>query len=105
MNDGLPMSAQPWKTEQYFVSPWNYQPEVNAESTPSKKLEIHYVTLRDGEQQARVVKRIAASRLHARTFAQPVETCRENRLSRARDALLMRDGLSRTKERRFGVRS
>jgi isopropylmalate/homocitrate/citramalate synthase len=48
------MSEHPWKTDQYFVSPWNYQPEVTAEFSPPKKLEIHDVTLRDGEQQAGV---------------------------------------------------
>jgi isopropylmalate/homocitrate/citramalate synthase len=46
------MTDQPWKTDQYFVSPWNYQPEVTAEFTPPTKLEVHDVTLRDGEQQA-----------------------------------------------------
>jgi len=45
---------EPWKTEQYFVSPWNYQPEVTSEYTPPAKLEVHDVTLRDGEQQAGV---------------------------------------------------
>jgi isopropylmalate/homocitrate/citramalate synthase len=48
------MSDHPWQTDQYFVSPWNYQPEVTAEFSPPKKLEIHDVTLRDGEQQAGV---------------------------------------------------
>ncbi len=48
------MPEQPWKTDQYFVSPWNYQPEVTAEFSPPAKLEIHDVTLRDGEQQAGV---------------------------------------------------
>lgn len=48
------MADQPWKTEQYFVSPWNYQPEVTAEFSPPDKLEVHDVTLRDGEQQAGV---------------------------------------------------
>jgi isopropylmalate/homocitrate/citramalate synthase len=46
------MPDQPWKTDQYFVSPWNYQPEVTADFTPPPKLEVHDVTLRDGEQQA-----------------------------------------------------
>lgn len=48
------MADQPWKTDQYFVSPWNYQPEVTAEFSPPAKLEVHDVTLRDGEQQAGV---------------------------------------------------
>ena len=48
------MTDQPWKTDQYFVSPWNYQAEVTAEFSPPAKLEVHDVTLRDGEQQAGV---------------------------------------------------
>ncbi len=48
------MADQPWKTEQYFVSPWNYQPEVVAGFSPPERLEIHDVSLRDGEQQAGV---------------------------------------------------
>lgn len=48
------MADQPWKTDQYFVSPWNYQPEVTAEFSPPATLEVHDVTLRDGEQQAGV---------------------------------------------------
>lgn len=46
--------AQPWKTDEYFVSPWNYQREVVAEFSPPLSVEIHDVTLRDGEQQAGV---------------------------------------------------
>lgn len=48
------MSDQPWKTDNYFVSPWNYQPELTADFSPPAKLEVHDVTLRDGEQQAGV---------------------------------------------------
>jgi isopropylmalate/homocitrate/citramalate synthase len=48
------MPAEPWKTDQYFVSPWNYQPEVTEGFSPPAKLEVHDVTLRDGEQQAGV---------------------------------------------------
>ena len=48
------MSEHPWKTDQYFVSPWNYQPEVTAGFSPPDKLVVHDVTLRDGEQQAGV---------------------------------------------------
>ena len=48
------MSEQPWKTDQYFVSPWNYQAEVTSEFSPPETLQVHDVTLRDGEQQAGV---------------------------------------------------
>ncbi|HVA37385.1 MAG TPA: pyruvate carboxyltransferase [Candidatus Dormibacteraeota bacterium] len=48
------MAEQPWKTHDYFVSPWNYQPEVTQAFAPPPKVEVHEVTLRDGEQQAGV---------------------------------------------------
>ncbi len=48
------MSAQPWKTEQWFSSPWNYLPEVTEGFNIPERVEIHDVTLRDGEQQAGV---------------------------------------------------
>ncbi|MBI2303601.1 MAG: pyruvate carboxyltransferase [Chloroflexi bacterium] len=44
--------TEPWKTENWFVSPWNYQPEVTAGLTFSPRIKIHDITLRDGEQQA-----------------------------------------------------
>ncbi len=46
---------EPWKTENWFVSPWNYLPEVTKDFTPPKQVRIHDITLRDGEQQAGVV--------------------------------------------------
>ena len=46
---------QPWKTENYFVSPWNYLDEVTQGYNPPPKVRIHDVTLRDGEQQAGVI--------------------------------------------------
>ncbi len=45
----------PWKTENWFVSPWNYLGEVTQSFNPPKKVLIHDVTLRDGEQQAGVI--------------------------------------------------
>jgi isopropylmalate/homocitrate/citramalate synthase len=48
------MTTGPWQTDAYFVSPWNYQPEVTAEFSPPARIEVHDVTLRDGEQQAGV---------------------------------------------------
>jgi len=44
--------STPWKTENWFVSPWNYLQEVTKDFNPPKKVKIHDVTLRDGEQQA-----------------------------------------------------
>lgn len=49
--------SEPWKTDEWFVSPWNYVDEVKATVAFSKKIKFHDVTLRDGEQQAGVVFR------------------------------------------------
>jgi len=49
------MEKQPWKTENWFVSPWNYLKEVTKDFHPPKKVKIHDITLRDGEQQAGVI--------------------------------------------------
>jgi len=46
--------TEPWKTDDYFVSSWNYQPEVTEAFTPPSRIAVHDVTLRDGEQQAGV---------------------------------------------------
>ncbi len=41
----------PWHTDRWFVSPWNYLPEVTESFRFPDKIEIHDLTLRDGEQQ------------------------------------------------------
>lgn len=46
------MGQEPWKTHDYFVSPWNYAPETTDGFSPPARVEVHDVTLRDGEQQA-----------------------------------------------------
>lgn len=46
---------QPWKTENWHVSPWNYLEEVTAGFQPPKEVRIHDITLRDGEQQAGII--------------------------------------------------
>ncbi len=51
------MSSQPWKTDQWFSSPWNWQPEVRAQFNFPAQVRIHDVTLRDGEQQTGIVLR------------------------------------------------
>ena len=53
MNENL--KGTPWKTDDWFVSPWNYVEEVTKGFNPPGKVKIHDVTLRDGEQQAGVV--------------------------------------------------
>lgn len=46
---------QPWKTDNWFVSPWNYAKEVTRSFKPPKGVKIHDITLRDGEQQAGII--------------------------------------------------
>ena len=45
------MSDHPWQTDQWFVSPWNFADEVRAELHFAPHIQVHDVTLRDGEQQ------------------------------------------------------
>jgi isopropylmalate/homocitrate/citramalate synthase len=47
--------STPWRTENWFVSPWNYEGEVTRGFHPPKKVKIHDITLRDGEQQAGII--------------------------------------------------
>jgi isopropylmalate/homocitrate/citramalate synthase len=49
------LNKTPWKTENWFVSPWNYLDEVRKDFSPPSSVKIHDVTLRDGEQQAGVI--------------------------------------------------
>ena len=49
--------ATPWKTKKWYTSPWNFLPEVTKNFKFPKKIKIHDVTLRDGEQQTAVVFR------------------------------------------------
>jgi isopropylmalate/homocitrate/citramalate synthase len=49
------MSNTPWKTDQWFVSPWNFTPEVLAGLNFAKHIKVHDITLRDGEQQTGVI--------------------------------------------------
>ncbi|MGH9108531.1 MAG: LeuA family protein [Acidimicrobiales bacterium] len=48
-------AEQPWHTDRWFTSPWNHDAEVAADYRFNDSLQIHDVTLRDGEQQAGVV--------------------------------------------------
>jgi isopropylmalate/homocitrate/citramalate synthase len=49
------MTGQPWRTDNWFVSPWNFAEEVVSHIHFPKQIKIHDVTLRDGEQQAGIV--------------------------------------------------
>jgi isopropylmalate/homocitrate/citramalate synthase len=46
--------SEPWKTEKWFSSPWNYLPEITEGFEFADQVKVHDVTLRDGEQQAGV---------------------------------------------------
>jgi isopropylmalate/homocitrate/citramalate synthase len=46
-----------WKSDNWFVSPWNFLEEVTGGFHPPEKVKIHDVTLRDGEQQAGIIFR------------------------------------------------
>jgi isopropylmalate/homocitrate/citramalate synthase len=49
------MAAEPWKTQNWFVSPWNFNEEVLKDLHFPKQIKIHDITLRDGEQQTGVI--------------------------------------------------
>ena len=44
-----------WKTDKWFVSPWNYNEEIISQYNFPEKIQIHDTTLRDGEQQVGTV--------------------------------------------------
>ena len=46
---------EPWKSDNWFVSPWNFLPEVTQGWNFPSQVKIHDVSLRDGEQQAGIV--------------------------------------------------
>ncbi len=48
---------EPWRSEDWFVSPWNFLEEVRRDFHPPRQVKIHDITLRDGEQQAGIVFR------------------------------------------------
>lgn len=49
------MNKTPWKSDKWYTSPWNFADEVKATHNFAKKIKFHDVSLRDGEQQARLV--------------------------------------------------
>lgn len=49
------MDQVPWKTEQWFTSPWNWAPQVTQNIHLPQHVRVHDITLRDGEQQAGII--------------------------------------------------
>ena len=45
----------PWKTDNWFVSQWNYADQVRKDFKFAKQIKIHDITLRDGEQQTGII--------------------------------------------------
>lgn len=50
-------TKEAWKSDNWFVSPWNFLEEVTKDFHPPKQVKIHDITLRDGEQQAGILFR------------------------------------------------
>jgi isopropylmalate/homocitrate/citramalate synthase len=49
------MSSQPWKTDKWFVSSWNFDEAVRGQLHFAKQIKFHDITLRDGEQQTGII--------------------------------------------------
>jgi isopropylmalate/homocitrate/citramalate synthase len=47
--------SEPWKTDQWFVSPWNFESAVRDQLHFANQIKFHDITLRDGEQQTGVI--------------------------------------------------
>lgn len=49
------MNGQPWKSDKWFVSPWNFADDVRKDFRFADAIKIHDITLRDGEQQTGII--------------------------------------------------
>ena len=49
------MKNTPWKTDNWYTSPWNFAEEVTQAFHFAKHIKFHDVSLRDGEQQAGIL--------------------------------------------------
>jgi isopropylmalate/homocitrate/citramalate synthase len=47
--------SEPWKSDKWFVSPWDFADEVVKDFRFADQIKIHDITLRDGEQQTGIV--------------------------------------------------
>jgi isopropylmalate/homocitrate/citramalate synthase len=76
------MSQEPWKTDKWFVSPWNFTEAVREQLHFPKQVKFHDITLRDGEQQSgviftkddkiRIAEALAAAGVHRIEAGMPV---------------------------------
>ena len=70
--------SQPWKSDRWFTSCWNHTETVSAGRQFPPKVQIHDVTLRDGEQQAGMIfdtgQRLAIARQLAAAGVHRIET-------------------------------
>lgn len=83
---------KPWQTDNWFVSPWNYLPEVTQGFQPPKQVKIHDITLRDGEQQAgvtftrddkiRIAEKLAEAGVHRIEAGMPAVSPEDNKAIR-----------------------
>ena len=74
--------SEPWHSDQWFTSPWNYLPEVRAPLALPASIKIHDITLRDGEQQTgvalsadekvRIAEELAAAGVHRIEAGMPI---------------------------------
>src|ERR1700692_3222840 len=49
------MAQEPWKTDKWFVSPWNFSDAAREQLHFPKQIKIHDIDLRDGDQQTGVI--------------------------------------------------
>src|ERR1700693_6243600 len=76
------MSQEPWKTDKWFVSSWNFTEAVREQLHFPKQVKFHDITLRDGEQQSgviftkddkiRIAEALAAAGVHRIEAGMPV---------------------------------
>jgi isopropylmalate/homocitrate/citramalate synthase len=78
---------QPWKSSQWFTSCWNHTDQVCAGRAFPHNLQLHDVTLRDGEQQAgmafdplqrlAIARQLAAAGVHRIETGMPAESAED----------------------------
>src|SRR6202790_1472696 len=49
------MPYEPWKTDKWFVSPWNFDDAVRSQLHFADRIRVHDITRRDGEQQTGII--------------------------------------------------